>query len=112
MNLPLLSENVLAIRRLPHGYVQTLKYCLIIFQFVDGRDVRCVNLAFLRSKIGLVFQEPILFEGTIYDNIVYGSDTGLITTGDVERAAKTANIHDFISNLEKVQYKNLSDSLV
>ena len=61
---------------------------------VDGHDVRDVQLATLRSQIGIVLQEPFLFHGTIAENIAYGNpDAGF---EEVLRAAKAANAHDFI----------------
>ncbi len=61
---------------------------------VDGHDLRDVSLAFLRSQIGLVQQEPFLFNGTVRENILYGD----LKAGqdDIEAAAKVARAHDFI----------------
>ncbi len=64
---------------------------------IDGHDLRNLPLAFLRSQIGLVQQEPFLFNGTVRDNILYG-DLG----ADQERlaaAARAARAHEFISQL-------------
>jgi subfamily B ATP-binding cassette protein MsbA len=64
---------------------------------VDGYDVRDVTTASLRSKIGLVPQEAVLFGGTIRDNIRYGR---LDATQDaIEAAARSANAHEFITAL-------------
>ncbi len=64
---------------------------------VDGQDVRTVTLASLRTQIGLVPQETMLFGGTIRENILYGRlDAG---PDEVIAAARTANAHDFISTL-------------
>ena len=64
---------------------------------VDGFDIRDVSLAFLRSQIGLVQQEPFLFNGTVRENILYGD----LNAGqdDIEAAAKVARAHDFIMAL-------------
>ncbi|KXS13200.1 multidrug resistance protein 1 [Gonapodya prolifera JEL478] len=61
-------------------------------------NVRDWNLAALRSNLALVGQEPVLFNGSIYDNISYGTfDNDLAPSReDVEAAARMANIHDFI----------------
>jgi ABC-type multidrug transport system fused ATPase/permease subunit len=64
---------------------------------IDGYDVRDLPLSFLRSQIGLVQQEPFLFNGTVRENIVY-SDLGA-GHERVEAAARAARAHDFIQAL-------------
>lgn len=64
---------------------------------LDGQDVKSLNLNWLRSKIGVVSQEPVLFAASIEENIKYGCATA--TYYDIEQAAKKANAHDFISHL-------------
>jgi subfamily B ATP-binding cassette protein MsbA len=64
---------------------------------VDGHDVRGVTLRSLRSQIGLVPQETILFGGTIRENILYGRAEA--TDEEVIAAARAANAHEFISAL-------------
>ncbi|KAF8060513.1 ABCB6 [Scenedesmus sp. PABB004] len=64
---------------------------------LDGCDIRTYNLKWLRHQIGLVSQEPLLFSGSIIDNIRYGRPTA--TLAEVEAAARSANAHDFISAL-------------
>ena len=64
---------------------------------IDGRDVRTMTLRSLRSQIALVLQEPLLFSGTIAENIRYGRLDA--TEDEIERAARAANAHDFISGL-------------
>ena len=64
---------------------------------VDGHDIRTVTLQSLREQIGIVPQETILFNGTIYDNILYGRLNA--TEADVIAAAKAANAHEFIVKL-------------
>ena len=61
---------------------------------VDGVDARTWDVAALRAKIGLVAQEPVLFSGTIADNIAHGRAGA--SRADVERAAKLANAFDFV----------------
>ncbi|KAL4217465.1 tRNA N6-adenosine threonylcarbamoyltransferase [Mactra antiquata] len=65
---------------------------------VDGVNIKDINLIRLRYLISVVSQEPILFDCSIKDNIVYGLDTPL-SMEDVIAAARDANIHEFISNL-------------
>ncbi|XP_037423436.1 putative multidrug resistance protein [Triticum dicoccoides] len=64
---------------------------------IDGRDIKTYNLQALRRHIGLVSQEPTLFAGTIRENIVYGIET--TSEDEIENAARSANAHEFISNL-------------
>jgi ATP-binding cassette, subfamily B, bacterial len=66
---------------------------------VDGTDVRDLTLASLRAQISLVLQEPLLFSGTIEDNIRYARPDA--TRAEVIAAAEAANAHDFIDQLPK-----------
>jgi len=61
---------------------------------IDGIDYRDISLQDMRSQIGIVLQEPFLFNGTIADNIAYGKPGA--TLEDVMEAARTANAHEFI----------------
>ncbi|MEO1133937.1 MAG: ABC transporter ATP-binding protein [Cyanobacteria bacterium J06639_1] len=64
---------------------------------IDGIDIQAVTLPSLRRQIGIVPQETVLFSGTIAQNIAYGrADFEL---AEVERAAKIANAHEFVSRL-------------
>ncbi|KAL1565234.1 ABC-type xenobiotic transporter [Salvia divinorum] len=65
---------------------------------VDDKDIKSYNLRNLRSHIALVSQEPTLFAGTIYENIVYGNNDA--SESEVRKAAMTANAHEFISSLK------------
>ncbi len=69
---------------------------------LDGIDVRHMPLTFLRTRIGLVQQEPFLFNGTVRENILYGDLDA--TDDDVERVAVAARAHDFIMALPE-QYE-------
>jgi len=64
---------------------------------VDGVDVRQVALAALRDQIGIVPQDPILFSGTIEENLLYGRPEA--TDADVVAAARAAHAHEFIEDL-------------
>jgi ATP-binding cassette, subfamily B, bacterial len=66
---------------------------------LDGVDLRDLKLSSLRDQISVVLQEPLLFSGTIEDNIRYGKLEA--TRDEVIEAAKAANAHDFISGLPK-----------
>ena len=70
---------------------------------MDGIDIRLLNIQWLRSQIGLVSQEPSLFNATIADNIRYGANLREVTDEEVEMAAKCANAHDFITDLPQVK---------
>ena len=64
---------------------------------LDGHDLQTLELRFLRRHIGIVPQEPILFDVSIKDNIRYGRSAA--TDEEVYAAARAANIHDFILSL-------------
>jgi subfamily B ATP-binding cassette protein MsbA len=65
---------------------------------VDGHDVRDVTLASLRSQIGIVTQETVLFDDTIAANIAYGRPTA--AGAEIEAAARAAHAHEFITRLD------------
>ena len=64
---------------------------------IDGHDVRAVTLASLRSQIGIVLQEALLFSGSVRDNIAYGMPDA--TLEEVEAAACAAQADEFIRSL-------------
>ena len=64
---------------------------------LDGKDIRNLNLRWLRRNIGVVSQEPVLFATTIAENIRYGREG--VTEEEIVAAAKAANAHDFIMTL-------------
>ncbi|XP_073754675.1 ATP-binding cassette sub-family B member 5 isoform X1 [Callorhinus ursinus] len=64
------------------------------FIMVDGNDIKTLNVHHYREHIGVVSQEPVLFETTINNNIKYGRDG--VTDEEIEKAAKEANAYDFI----------------
>lgn len=66
---------------------------------LDGDDLRDLTLASLRGQISMVLQEPLLFTGTIGENIRYGRLDA--TQDEVREAARAANAHDFIVRLPK-----------
>ncbi|KAJ3619098.1 hypothetical protein MTP99_005885 [Tenebrio molitor] len=66
---------------------------------IDDKNIKNLNLTWLRNKIGVVGQEPALFAATIADNIKYGNQSA--TQDDIEKAAKKANAHDFIKSLPR-----------
>ncbi|MBI1778754.1 MAG: ABC transporter ATP-binding protein/permease [Proteobacteria bacterium] len=64
---------------------------------IDGQDIRLVSQSSLRKAIGIVPQDTVLFNDTIYYNIAYGRPEA--TRAEVEEAAKLAQIHDFVVSL-------------
>ena len=64
---------------------------------VGGKNIRTLNVKWLRRHIGLVSQEPVLFDTTIAENIRFGREEA--SQADIEKAAREANVHDFISSL-------------
>ncbi|KAE8452078.1 hypothetical protein EG329_002244 [Mollisiaceae sp. DMI_Dod_QoI] len=65
---------------------------------LDGKDISTLNLQDYRSQIALVSQEPVLYSGTIRDNIVLGAAED-VNEDAVVRACQDANIHEFITSL-------------
>jgi len=64
---------------------------------IDGQDLRDVQQSSLRAAIGIVPQDTVLFNDTVYYNIAYGRPSA--TREEVEQAARLARIHDFVSGL-------------
>ena len=69
---------------------------------LDGIEIQNLQLKWLRQQIGLVGQEPILFNDTIRANIAYGKG-GNATETEITKAAELANAHRFISGLQQVK---------
>ena len=65
--------------------------------FIDGRNYRDYKLADLRKSFAMVLQDTWLFNGTVYENIAYGSEN--VTREQVIEAAKAAKIHTLIESL-------------
>lgn len=67
---------------------------------IDGRKIQQYHVKWLRENIGVVSQEPVLFQTTIRENILLGREGA--TAAEVEAAARIANAHDFIMALPDV----------
>lgn len=65
---------------------------------LDGVNIRELQVRWLRRQLGLVSQEPVLFNTSIRANIVYGTDEA-VTEAEIEAAAKASNCHKFITAL-------------
>ena len=74
-------------------------------QEVDGVEASSLNIPWLRSQMAIVQQEPILFDTSIRENIAYGA-LSEPSMDDVIKAARDANIHEFISSLPDVSALN------
>jgi ATP-binding cassette subfamily B (MDR/TAP) protein 1 len=72
---------------------------------IDGINLKEFQLKWIREKIGLVSQEPVLFASSIKDNIAYGKDGA--TTEEIKAAAELANAAKFIDKLPQVQIFSL-----
>jgi len=74
---------------------------------IDGQDVRDVTMESLREQVGIVPQETVLFNGSVYDNILYGRLDA--TKEEIIEAAKAANAHNFILELPEGYDTKLGD---
>ncbi|KAG1947910.1 ATP-dependent translocase ABCB1 [Pimephales promelas] len=66
---------------------------------LDENDTKQLNIHWLRSQIGIVSQEPVLFDCSLAENIAYGDNNRKVSHEEIEQAAKAANIHSFIEGL-------------
>ena len=64
---------------------------------IDGQDIRAITQSSLRRAIGIVPQDTVLFNDTIYYNIAYGRPDG--SPSEIEHAARMARLHDFVMSL-------------
>ena len=74
---------------------------------IDGNDIRDIAIADVRGLMGIVNQETILFNGSVYDNISFGMKD--VTLEKVIAAAKVANAHEFIEKLDQGYDTNIGD---
>uniref|UniRef100_A0A4W3K4I9 ATP-binding cassette, sub-family B (MDR/TAP), member 4 n=1 Tax=Callorhinchus milii TaxID=7868 RepID=A0A4W3K4I9_CALMI len=66
---------------------------------LDDQNIKNLNIQWVRAQMGIVSQEPILFDCSIRDNIAYGDNSRSISDAEIVDAAKAANIHSFIETL-------------
>ncbi|XP_043821847.1 phosphatidylcholine translocator ABCB4 isoform X4 [Dromiciops gliroides] len=66
---------------------------------LDGQETKKLNVQWLRAQLGIVSQEPILFDCSIAENIAYGNNSRVVSQEEIVNAAKAANIHPFIETL-------------
>jgi ATP-binding cassette subfamily B (MDR/TAP) protein 1 len=67
--------------------------------YIDGKEISSLNINNYRSFIALVSQEPTLYQGTIRENILLGTDREDVADSEIEFVAREANIYDFIMSL-------------
>ncbi|NOY49349.1 MAG: ABC transporter ATP-binding protein [Chlorobi bacterium] len=75
--------------------------------YVDGENIKDLKIDALRKLMGIVSQESILFNDSIFNNIAFGLDD--VSEEDVVAAAKVANAHEFIMNTEEAYKTNIGD---
>uniref|UniRef100_A0A2K5CHL1 Phosphatidylcholine translocator ABCB4 n=1 Tax=Aotus nancymaae TaxID=37293 RepID=A0A2K5CHL1_AOTNA len=76
---------------------------------LDGKEIKQLNVQWLRAHLGIVSQEPILFDCSIGENIAYGDNSRVVSQEEIVRAAKEANIHTFIESLPKKYNTRVGD---
>lgn len=74
------------------------------FVSIDEKDVTSITLKNLRAQMGMVSQEPSLFDRTIAENIAYGDNSRDVSIEEIIEAAKQANIHNFVVSLPLVSH--------
>ena len=74
---------------------------------IDGKNIRGLKLNSLRKLLGVVSQESILFNDSVFNNIAFGMEN--VKEEDVSRAAKIANAHQFISEMPEGYHTNIGD---
>lgn len=74
---------------------------------MDGLNIKSeLTLPMLRKQLGIVSQEPVLFDRTIAENIAYGDNEREVPMTEIIEAARQANINNFIKSLPKVCFKS------
>ena len=77
---------------------------------LGGASVKDLNVQHLRSQIGIVSQEPVLFDRSLAENIAYGDNERVVSMDEIILAARAANIHDFIASLPQVCHTSIQDT--
>ncbi|XP_053119930.1 ATP-dependent translocase ABCB1 isoform X2 [Hemicordylus capensis] len=76
---------------------------------LDGQNATQLHIQWLRSQIGIVSQEPVLFDCSIAENIAYGVNTRQVSFEEIVAVAKAANIHSFIESLPNKYNTSVGD---
>lgn len=90
---------------LPSRSYPTRTVSFVLQVKIDGNPIKNLNVAWLRSQIGVVLQEPVLFGVSIAENIRYGREN--VTQHEIEKAANRANASGFITKLPEVRGETL-----
>ncbi len=69
---------------------------------MDDIDIRTLHIQWMRQQMGIVQQEPVLFDTSIKENIAYGDNFREVPMSEIIEAARNANIHTFIESLPEV----------
>lgn len=77
--------------------------------YLDKYSLKDLNIQWLRRQIGIVSQEPVLFDQSIADNIAYGDNFRKVGMDEIVAAARKANIHEFISSLPQGYDTNVGE---
>ena len=70
---------------------------------MDDKSLPDLHIQWMRPQMGLVSQEPVLFDASIAENIAYGDNSRQVPMDEIIKAAKDANIHNFITTLPDVR---------
>ncbi|XP_075414573.1 ATP-dependent translocase ABCB1 [Tenrec ecaudatus] len=76
---------------------------------IDDKEIKHLNVQWLRAQLGIVSQEPILFDCSIAENIAYGDNSRAVAHDEIVSAAKAANIHPFIETLPEKYNTKVGD---
>lgn len=93
-----------------HNLYIAPRHILFLSQLLDSVDMKELNIHWLRSQIGIVSQEPVLFDCSLAENIAYGDNSRSVSMDEIAVAAKAANIHSFIDGLPQVTAVNPGSS--
>ena len=79
---------------------------------MDGSPLPDLHIQWSRAQMGLVSQEPVLFDASIAENIAYGDNSREVPMAEIIKAAKDANIHNFITSLPDVSICIICDFVI
>jgi ABC-type multidrug transport system fused ATPase/permease subunit len=79
-------------------------YGCYLLKVLDKHSLKDLNVQWLRRQIGIVSQEPVLFDCSIAENIAYGDNFREVPMAEIIEAARNANIHEFIQALPNVSW--------
>ena len=98
------GENIALVGHTGSGKSTLVKLLLRFYDIdcgrinLDGLSMNDLKISYLREQIGMVSQDPFLFNGTVAENILYGNVEA--NRDQMEKASQAANAHDFIKDLQ------------